>query len=138
VFSAHNGLTANGPCYARLDMSQLARWLVHRAVGRLGEDGSIGRPEVAVTPTAPIGFRDGFPKPPTGGFASVSHDAGHDLSSAPTSRPSGPSAPRNSQDVPSLGRPQGLGYRGERGGFFESTSGPSRWRPHTSDATPAG
>jgi hypothetical protein len=59
-----------------LDMSQLARFLVHGAVGRLGEDGSIGRPEVAVTPTAPIGFRDGFPKPPTGGFASVSHDAG--------------------------------------------------------------
>ena len=67
-----------------LDMSPLARFLVHGAVGRLGEDGSIGRSEVAVTPTAPIGFRDGFPKPPTGGFASVSHDAGHDLSSAPT------------------------------------------------------
>ena len=34
-----------------------------------------------------------------------------------TSRPSGPSAPQNFQDVPFLGRPQGLGYRGERGGF---------------------
>jgi hypothetical protein len=101
-----------------LDMSQLARLLVHGAVGRLREDGSIGRPEVAVTPTAPIGFRDGLPKPPTGGFPSVSHDAGHDLPGAPTSRPSGPSAPRNFQDVPSLGRPQGLGYRGKRGGFF--------------------
>jgi len=72
-----------------LHRSPLARFLVPGAVGRLGEDGSIGRPE------APIGFRDGFPKPPTGGFASVSHDAGHDLS-----RPSGPSAPQNSQDVP--------------------------------------
>jgi hypothetical protein len=43
-----------------LDMSPLARWLVHGAVGRLGEDGSIGRPEVAVTPTTSIGFRDGL------------------------------------------------------------------------------
>jgi len=34
-----------------LDMSPLARWLVHGGVGRPGEDGSIGRPE------APIGFR---------------------------------------------------------------------------------
>ena len=97
-----------------LHRSPLARFLVHRAVGRLGEDGSIGRPEVAIASTTSIGFRDGFPKLPTGGFASVSHDAGHDLSSAPTSRPSGPSAPQNSQDVPSLGRPQGPGYRGDR------------------------
>ena len=67
-----------------LHRSPLARWLVPGAMGRPGEDGSIGRPE------APIGF-----KPPTGGFASVSHDAGHDRP-----RPSGPPAPRNSQDVP--------------------------------------
>jgi hypothetical protein len=51
-----------------LDRSQLARWLVHGAVGRPGEDGSIGRPEVAIASTTSIGFRDGFPKPPTGGF----------------------------------------------------------------------
>jgi hypothetical protein len=67
-----------------LDRSQLARFLVHGAVGRLGEDGSIGRPEVAIDSTTSIDFRDGLPKPPTGGFASVSHDAGHDLPGAPT------------------------------------------------------
>jgi len=91
-----------------LDRSPRARFLVHGAVGRLGEDGSIGRPEVAIASTTSIGFRDGLPKLPTGGFPSVSPDTGHDRP-----RPSGPSAPRNSQDVPSLGRPQGLGYRGE-------------------------
>jgi hypothetical protein len=41
-------------------------------------------------------------------FRPVASDAGHDLP-----RPPGPSAPQNFQDVPSLGRPQGLGYRGE-------------------------
>ena len=110
MFSARNGRNVTGePLTDRvmpaLDMSQLARFLVHGAVGRLGEDGSIGRPEVAVTPTTSIGFRDGLPKPPTGGFTSVSHDAGHDLSSAPTSRPSGPSAPRNCTTRPLPGRP---------------------------------
>jgi hypothetical protein len=77
-----------------LDRSPLARRLVPGGVGRPGEDGSIGRPE------APIGF-----KPPTGGLASVSHDAGHDLPSAPTSRPSVPSVPRNCTTRPLPGRP---------------------------------
>ena len=67
-----------------LDISPLARLLVYGAVGRPGEDGSMSRPAVAVTPTAPIGFRDGLPKPPPGGFASVSYDAGHDLTGALT------------------------------------------------------
>jgi hypothetical protein len=48
-----------------LDRSPLARWLVPGAVGRPGEDGSIGRPE------APIGF-----KPPTGGLRRRPRPAG--------------------------------------------------------------
>jgi len=53
-----------------LNRSPLARWLVPGAVGRPGEDGSIGRPE------APIGFRDGFPKLPTGGLRRRPRPAG--------------------------------------------------------------
>jgi len=112
-----------------LDRSPRARFLVHGAVGRPGEDGSIGRPEVAIASTTSIGFRDGLPKPPTGGFPSVPHDAGHDRP-----RPSGPSAPRNSQDVPSLGRPQGPGYLRRR----EAASGLPPWRPHAASAVPPG
>jgi len=74
-----------------LDMSPLARWLVHGGVGRLGEDGSIGRPE------APIGFRL-----LTGGLRRRPRPAETFRSFRP----------RNSRDVLSLGRPEGLGYGG--------------------------
>ena len=96
-----------------LDRSQLARFLVHGAVGRPGEDGSIGRPE------APIGFRDGFPKPPTGGFRRRPRPVETFRSFRPTKLPGRP-----------LPRP-GVGSRLPGGG-------PSRWRPHTASAVPAG
>jgi hypothetical protein len=102
-----------------LDMSQLARFLVHGAVGRLREDGSIGRPEVAIASTTSIGFRDGFPKPPTGGFRRRPRPVETFRSFRPTKLPGRP-----------LPRP-GVGSRLPGGGL-------SRWRPHTASAVPAG
>jgi hypothetical protein len=57
VFSARNGPTADGPCYARARYEPAGPMACPRSGGS-----AVGRPE------APIGFRDGFPKPPTGGF----------------------------------------------------------------------
>jgi hypothetical protein len=76
-----------------LDRSPLARWLVPGRVGRLGEDESISRPEVAVASTAP-GMA-------SQSFQPVASDAGYDLPGAPTFRPSGPSAPQTPRTSPS-------------------------------------
>jgi hypothetical protein len=108
VFSARNGPTADGPCYARARYEPAGPISCPRSGGS-----AVGRPE------APIGFRDGFPKPPTGGFRRRPRPAETFRSFRPTKLPGRP-----------LPRP-GVGSRLPGGG-------PSRWRPHTASAVPAG